>query len=386
MICFITVISMDKIKPVVFLLVVFLLTRAVLVTIGIASITYLPMITGDEYRHLEASPALDMWYRWDAGFYTAIAVYGYQWTIEHKPTADMAFLPLYPSSIRTINQIFKCSDIKRAVISGLLISNIALLVSVYLLFDIVSSCAGSKVAYHSVGLLLLSPNSIFLSGVYTESLFLCLSLIVFQSIRKEQFYIAVLAASLACFTRTVGLSLYLPLVLYSWKQSGRLRVIQLLLSHIPLVVFGAYIALTGFTAGDWLAYFSANAQIWQRTVLNKPWEVFTIYFSGGEDVSLWGWRLSWIDLLFTAFYLFLSLVVLVKNRSWGVFALIATLIPVSSGTLVSMPRYGSVVFPFYVVLAEWAGQRKHKQVLVYSGSILLLILFTARFTTWHWIA
>ncbi|MGC8947639.1 MAG: hypothetical protein ACP5N6_16005, partial [Anaerolineae bacterium] len=79
-----SIIGTNKVKPAVFLLLMFLLTRITLVVVGVASIAYLPMITGEEYRHIDTGPVLDMWYRWDAGFYTSIALYGYQWATFHK--------------------------------------------------------------------------------------------------------------------------------------------------------------------------------------------------------------------------------------------------------------------------------------------------------------
>ena len=50
-----------------------------------------------------------------------------------------------------------------------------------------------------------------------------------------------------------------------------------------------------------------------------------------------------------------------------------------------MPRYGMVIFPFYVLIAAWAS-RRWQQALVYGLSLALLLLFTTRFVTWHWIA
>jgi hypothetical protein len=374
----------NKIKPTVFLSMMFLVSRAVLVGIGVAAIAYLPTVQGDEYRHINAGPALDMWYRWDAGFYTATALYGYQWSTFREPRADMAFFPVYPLSIRGLNRIVGCSQVSCALVNGLLISNIALLASVYLLFEIVKNNITSAVAYRSVALLLISPISIFLSGCYTESLFLFLNLLTFQALRKNKFYISLITSSISCLTRPVGVSLFLPLLFYSWNQSGRRRIIQLILSFLPVVVLIAYVMYMGSVVGDWLAYFKVNSQLWGRSVASRPWEVFTAYFTN-ENVAWWGWTLSWIDLLFTLFYLFLSIVLLMKNLNTGLFALFMILIPVASGNLISMPRYGGIVFPLYWVISQWANH-KWKQMLVYVIFFLLMSLFVVRFTTWHWIA
>ena len=89
----------------------------------------------------------------------------------------------------------------------------------------------------------------------------------------------------------------------------------------------------------------------------------------------------------TLFYLALAVILLLreKTRLWGLFALVALLIPIASGTLIGMPRFGAVLFPFYILLAEWA-DRRYKQALVYGGAAALALLFIARFVTWRWIA
>src|SRR5437899_6843695 len=76
------------------ILALFVCTRLVLIGIGITAMTSLPSVTGSEYRHLQTTPAVDMWYRWDAGFYLAIARYGYSWVAKRQITPDMVFLPL----------------------------------------------------------------------------------------------------------------------------------------------------------------------------------------------------------------------------------------------------------------------------------------------------
>ncbi len=50
-----------------------------------------------------------------------------------------------------------------------------------------------------------------------------------------------------------------------------------------------------------------------------------------------------------------------------------------------MPRYGAVVFPFYILLARWA-DRWHGQLFVYGLSFVLQTLFTMRFAAWYFIA
>jgi len=158
-----------------------------------------------------------------------------------------------------------------------------------------------------------------------------------------------------------------------------------ILAFIPPLLFGGYILLAGLSVGDPLAYFKVYASIWNRTA-GTPIQAFTVYFSGQEG-SWYGAPLSRIDLIMTLFYLALAIILLAreKTRLWGLFALVAVLIPIASGTLIGMPRFGAVIFPFYILLAMWAN-RWYKRVIVYGVSAALALLFIARFVTWHWIA
>jgi hypothetical protein len=191
-------------------------------------------------------------------------------------------------------------------------------------------------------------------------------------------------AGLAALTRPIGVVLYACLLFYLW-QTRRLRSLaRLFAAHAPLLSFGAYALLAGLHTGDLLAYFTTNHRVWQRAVAAAPWQTFAIYFSG-EPVTLWGWRLSWMDFGFTILYLALAVLVFRQDRLLGLFALGAVLIPIFSGNLLGMPRYGMIVFPFYLLIARWVDM-PWKLLVVYSVSTILMVLFTVRFVLWHWLA
>ena len=376
-------------REILTILALFIVTRIALVVIGAVAVTVLPSTEGPEFKHLlDGNPALDMWYRWDAGFYATIAIEGYDWYNERQVSADMAFLPLYPLAVHLASGLTPTGCALSpylstcATIGGLIVSNIALLASAFLLYDIAKKHMGEKTAIRAVALLLIAPNMIFLSGVYTEALFLLLCLLTFWLLERDRFAVAVGVACLACLTRTVGVALYPALVWWAWRppQSRHARLIA---AHLPLLVLVGYVLFAGWWVGDPLAFFQANSLIWGRS-FTSPIEAFTVYFSG-EQIAIFGFRPAWIDLAATIAYLILAILVWRQNRMWGVFALAAILIPIATGTLWSMPRFGAVVFPFYIVLAAWS-DRLWKQAIVYGVSAALALLFITRFVTWRWIA
>lgn len=389
-------------KDFVRIAIVWGVSRLIVIVVGVIFLNALPAGgQGAEYRHLDdAGPAVDMWYRWDAGFYTTIATLGYNWQQQRQPAADMVFMPLYPLMIRAVDKLDGCFFTAHlntcATVGGWLVSSMALLAAACLLFDLAKRRWDRATAWRAVWLLMLAPNTIYLSGVYTEALFLCECLLTFWLLERDHFALAVVAAGCASLTRSVGVALYPALVIYALRgviSPSRLHGEgenhaattgwRLAAAHLPLLIFGGYILGIGFVVGDPLAYFKVYNTAWGRTAQSVPAMVAS-YFSG-QPVVLWGLALSWIDLAAALFYLVLAVMVARQHRDWGLFALLALLIPIASGSLISMPRFGAVIFPFYLVMARWAG-RRWQQVVVYGISLGLALLFMGRFVTWNWIA
>jgi hypothetical protein len=380
----------------------FAVTRAMLVIAGLLAMSVLGVREDPGYtRLLDNVPALDMWHRWDAGFYVDIAINGYKWERQGEMTQDMAFLPVYPLAIRAVSGLTPDGCIWSpywstcGTLGGVVISNVALLCAAILLFDLTHHRFDKKTAWLTTVLLLVSPISVFLSGVYSESLFLFLTVLTFWLLMRDQgrlgaaFAGAVIAASVASLTRNVGVALVPALLWYVWTSAEKpisLRTLsRFALATLPILAFGAYVLLVGTRLGNLGAFFQGFGQLWGRRL--NLLDSFTVYFSEAR-VDLFGWWDSWIDLFAAIFYFVLALIAFRFNRGWGLFALVAVLIPVTSGRLQSMPRYGAALFPFYILIGYWLARLDRRWVwaLVYGGSALAALGFLARFVTWRWIA
>ncbi len=105
----------------------------------------------------------DQWRHWDSNFYIQIATQSY------TNRQEMAFFPLYPLLIRGLMVVTR-----NPIIAGMLISNVAELVMFVVLYRLVEEDFGKERAYNTVLYFSIFPSAFFFSGVYTESLFLCL--------------------------------------------------------------------------------------------------------------------------------------------------------------------------------------------------------------------
>ena len=90
--------------------------------------------------------------------------------------------------------------------------------------------------------------------------------------------------------------------------------------------------------------------------------------------------------------LFLALLPLVWRRfgaAYGVFALVSLAVPLAYPAddfpLLSLPRFGLVIFPFFLVLAQ-LGERPRAHAAILSASALLLGIAIAQWVTYQWVA
>jgi hypothetical protein len=73
-----------------------------------------------------------------------------------------------------------------------------------------------------------------------------------------------------------------------------------------------------------------------------------------------------------------------RFSAWAFMAL-SILIPMSTSSLMSMPRFALVLFPMFTILALW-GQKPSVNNIIVALSLPLLGLFTVLFADWYWVA
>ncbi len=71
--------------------------------------------------------------------------------------------------------------------------------------------------------------------------------------------------------------------------------------------------------------------------------------------------------------------------SYTVYMLLSILVPMSTGSLMSMQRFALVLFPMFALLALW-GSRPVVNNAYVTFSLPLLGLFTVLFAAWYWVA
>jgi len=344
---------------------------------------------------------LNVWARWDSKWLVGIAEHGYTRAQEY------AFFPLYPGAVGALGRVF----FGHYVVAGVLVSLAAALGSFLLLHRIADQRLGLDGGRRAVLYLAVFPMSLFLQAVYTESLFLLLTLAAFLLAERRRFAAAGLVTGLALLTRPAGFALIPPLVLLAWRSSNRLRALGGLASA-PLL-FAAYPLYLWRKLGDPLAFVHAELDpAWTRDAswwgpvagiregLRAGWAGVLQLASGSNAHRYWQpvhdtapLRVAAINLEQLAFLvLFVALTVVVWRRFGGPYGLFCTLslaIPLSAPAerwpLVSLPRFGLVVFPFFLALAALGGRPRVHTAIVGVSAIMLGVA-VSQWALWQWVA
>ncbi len=346
--------------------------------------------------NLLAAPSI----RWDSVYYLQIAAHGY------RDLRDAAFYPLYPLLMRVVS-FFTGS----LAVGGVLISLTAMLATLAIVHRLTALELGPRTADVAVRLIAFGPMGLFLSAVYTESLFLAFSSGMFYAARRGRWATAGVLGGLAAMTRSGGVLLMAPVLIMffwgprtdaaplpttaRWKPRYRLAPAVLWSLLIPLGtgLVDVFFEIQGLGFGA-----PVRAQeIYQHHVLVLPvvglweglvaaWHQLALLFHG---TSL---MLHPSQALFQCAALLVSAVALVGvfrrlPLAYGVYTLLGLFAlhlssPTVGDPLAGFARYASLRFPLFMFVAAWAVER-HRTRGILIGSALLLVLFAAQFASWQ---
>ena len=343
----------------------------------------------------------DVWARWDSVWYLRIAEHGYA-SLEGTAAA---FYPLYPASVGLLGRVF----FGHYVLAGIVISLAASLTAFVLLHDLAETKLGAEGARRTVLYLAIFPMTLFLQAVYGEALFLLLTVAAFLLAERRRFAFTGLVAGLALLTRPAGFALLPALALIAWRSPDRWRALGNL--AIAPLLFCVYPIYLWIDRGDPFAFADAQ-DVWTRHIsyagplggiwdgLRAGWAGVRQLVSGSHTTTYWPavdgtdpMRVAAVNLEGLAFLaLFVALTIVAWRRfgaPYGLFAALSLAIPLSVPSerwpLLSLPRFGLVVFPLFLALAA-VGGRPRVHVAIVSISSIMLGVALVQWSLWQWVA
>lgn len=367
---------------------VFIVWRVLLFLPLIFGNFFLPFRHGFEYTSVarfteQSNPILHFlispWANFDGVYYLLIAGSGY--------TINAGFFPLFPLSIHIPLLPFSINAFAPVqFFLGLTLSNAYFIAALFVFYKLMKLDYKENIAIKSILFLLVFPTSFFFASVYSESLFLLLTLLSFYFARKQNWLLAGAFGGLISATRIVGIAIF-PVLLYEYyiqnKSSFALnkktltRLLPIFISPLGLI---AYMIYNQAKWGSLFYFVEAQGKLLNnRTVSSFVFFPQAVYRYIKIIITVSPMQYEWwVALLeFSAFVFALVLLyVTIKKRvrpSYVLFAGLCFLIPISTGTFTGVPRYVAPLFPLFIGLAL-VQNRAVKIAYVAISTVLLFIL------------
>lgn len=354
--------------------------------------------------------------RWDSVWYLTVAHSGYGHQL-----ARTEFFPLYPLLVSWLGFVTRSY-----VVAGILISLVSFAIALLLLYRLAALELGASAAHTCVLLTAFFPMAWAFSAVYTESVFLALSLGCIVKARAGSWAWAGLLGALAAATRPEGVLLLVPLLLMflygprmdrianRCARGGLARLVPRFslspeLGWILLVPlgFGAFLVGLALSGHDPLAPFHAH-RVWFRHFAGPfggVWDGAVAAWDGLRQLvhgpappvyfKLAGGNPLWVAeqnlVLFGFLVVIVTAIVGALRRlplAYGAYAVAILALPLSYPVtpqpLQSISRYALVAFPLFMWAGWWVSRRRLTTPTVAILAVLLG-LFTAQFATWRFV-
>jgi len=310
------------------------------------------------------------WGNFDGVHYLGLIANGYQ------GYGVQVFFPVYPIISRIVSL-----GVVNNLISALVVSHVCIFLAAGLLYRLTLGQFNQQAARWAVIFLFFFPTSLFFGAVYTESLFLLLLLLSFET----KGWWSALFGFLSGGTRLVGVFIALA------RTSFAPRNWWSLFSLGGLAAFAAFLWIKFSNPLIFLTAQSAfrNGRSDSLSTLVNPVQVVFRYLkifitANPSHFDFWIAFLEFTAFIFGVVILTWLWLKQKKLRSYLIFGWFALLLPTLSGTLSSMPRYLLTIFPIFIGLAQIKSKTIKYGIL--TVFIVLLLLLTCLFTRGYFIS
>jgi len=338
-------------------------TRLPILLLGAIAVTIvgtIPAPTAEALWRVSANELVNLQARWDTDFYHQIATVGYRWDPSAFLHQNVVFFPLYPLLMRWGGALLG----GHPLLAGTVISLAAFAGAIALLYRMAVLELGEEKAWPVILLVSTYPFALFYSVVYTESLFLFLTVGAFYAMRRRYLLLAALAGLAAGLTRPNGFWLAVPLLWLATRGAegrggrGGRDVPAILAALAPLAGVAIFSAYLSVRFGDALAWMHGQAA-WGMPLLGRgpaPDPVRT-----AEDLRLKASEVIVYAGDIAAFFLAATSILPVARRvgaAYGLWIAINIFPPVAAHLFISLGRFTSVLFPLFFWLALVVPRRR----------------------------
>jgi hypothetical protein len=348
-----------------------------LVTLGLLG-------SGATTREFARWPFIDMWVRWDAGWYQAIATVGHYFSSTEQST--VAYFPLYPllmgGAVRLGANVF---------LAGIALTFVCGMTALVLFRQWGEQQSDAPTAARAWAVLALWPFAYYLYGaIYSDALFLALAVGAFSCLERGQLWRATVLGALASATRPVGPAIVLGLLVRQLELRRRAGQPWRRRDFVPVLSaagFAAYMAYLGLRFGDPLAFLSTQAG-WSQAPGTEWLGKFALAarLAGSPHPE---------DVLLPVFHLGLTALLVAgsfaarRQLGWGYAAytwVVLGLPLIATRDFISLGRYGLAAFPSFLMVGRWLATRPRLRRAYWVATAALLAWMVSKFAMGRYVA
>jgi hypothetical protein len=334
-------------------------------------------------------PFASLW-RWDAGYYLAIAARGYEFAADGQ-AHNVAFFPLLPLCLRLLGAVTRGAD---PVVLGVLLVHACFFAALVQLHRYVEEQHPDVPAGDAVLFASAYPLGVFTASIYTESLFLLLAVTAYRSFLRARYGRAAVATALLSATRVPGAFVLASLLgarLIARVPAPLARPWPRALGWLAAMGVGgsagllAHLVYLRARFGRWDVFVAVQQGWGNVTTRTKLWtqirhfDVFAPAPTGyGVVPPLWD--------LVPALVLVGLVGYLAVRRAYRPYAIWAALIAWAlwtMGTFYSHGRFVLVFFPLHILLAETFARRPVARACLLALMAAWLFIAAVLFTRWY---
>lgn len=300
---------------------------------------------------------------WDGEWYRRIALHGYVFHAHEQ--SSTAFFPLYPLAMRLVHLFGP--DL---LLSGLLVANACFVVAVLAFAALTRELFDADTARRAAIWLCVFPLGFVFSMEYPTSMLLAAMVLASLAALHNRWLLCAVFLAVACLTRPEGAVLLVPLGVLAWRRREDVP-----LWHGVAALAVAPLAVASFPVYLWIRF--DNLHVWADSQREwgrefHPLGIWDAFARFGAQRALHPWHLR--DMVFLIVY---ALLLALAPRAgvgweWILAAGLLVLVPLTSGTVESVARFGLVGFAFYWTLAREV-RRPWLEGALQAGCLALMV-------------
>ncbi len=351
------------------ILLIFVVYKIFVIFIAVGTQFFVPA----EITHTEKitdNLFLNPFAQYDATAYLDIAENGYRDNFGEYVAPNYHWYPLYPLLIHIFGFI-------GYPLAAFLISNMASFFAITVLWLLMKEELGKEMAKSTVIYILFFPTAFYFTMMYTESLFLFLSVSIFYFAKKKNWLIVGILGFFIVLTRMQGILLIFP-VLYIYLRGTKFSLNKI--KSDILYLLGMPIGVATFMFYEYL--ITGNALIQFKSAVNfgkslsLPWEgiIFSIR-AIFVDTTLINMAYHIFTLAIVAMFFVLLYISYKKlKHEYTIYFALNMLIILISSNLYGFTRYVLIAFPAFMALSFIEKDRKTKYfiIMLYAFFVLLM--------------